>query len=116
MGMVVVNEFVRLNTTEEGYKRRGVTAINSVKRIKDKCSWICHNDTDYCRENHVKLAKPHFNQIDPIYFGIIHSLQSTGAYRWANIVFLVILGPLFMYILLIKSIGIQTEINKIKKG
>tara|TARA_B100000795_G_C22531199_1_gene335183 strand:+ start:164 stop:592 length:429 start_codon:yes stop_codon:yes gene_type:complete len=116
LGMITVNEFVRLNTKEEGYKTRGVTAINSANKTKDKCSFICHNETGYCRDNHVKLAKPYFDKIDPLYFGVIQSLKSTGDYRGANILFLVILIPLIMYLLLVKSISMQAEIRKIKKG
>jgi len=115
LGMIIVNESVRLNTIGKGYTNQGVTAINSAERLKNKCSWICHNETAFCKANHVKLAKPYFNKIDPLYFGIIHTLQSTGNYGLANIIFLVILIPLLMYVLLIKSISIQLEIRKIKK-
>ena len=111
----MINEFVRLNTIEEGYNKQVVTAINSAKKQKEKCSWICHNNTNYCKENHVKLAKPYFDKIDPIYFGIINSLKSTGNYGLANIIFLVILLPLIMYVLLAKSISMQFKIRKLKK-
>ena len=115
-GMIMINEFARLNTKEPGDKKQRVTAINSAKRIKEKCSWICHNDTKYCKENHVKFVAPYFDKIDPIYFGIIRSLKSTGNYGLANIVFLVILIPLIMYFLLVKSISIHLAIRSIKKG
>ena len=57
--MIMINEWTRLNTNEAGYTRQwkgvldiqGITAINSVKRSKDQCTWICHNDTNYCKEN-----------------------------------------------------------------
>ena len=111
----MINEFVRLNTIEEGYNKQVVTAINSAKKQKEKYSWICHNNTNYCKENHVKLAKPYFDKIDPIYFGIINSLKSTGNYGLANIIFLVILLPLIMYVLLAKSISMQFKIRKLKK-
>ena len=116
LGMIMINEFVRLNTNEEGYTKQGVTAINTAKKQKDKCTWICHHNTDYCKENHVKLAKPYFDKIDPIYFGIISSLKSTGNYRLANIIFLVIGLPLIMYVLLVKSISLEFKIRKLKKG
>ena len=32
-GMIMINEFARLNTKEPGYKKQRVTAINSAKRI-----------------------------------------------------------------------------------
>lgn len=110
----MINEFVRLNSNEEGYNKQGVTAINTAKKQKEKCSWICHNNTNYCKNHHVKLAKPYFDGIDPIYTGIINALQSTGNYGFANILFLVILLPLIMYILLIKSIGLQFKIRNLK--
>lgn len=116
LSMVAVNEFARGSVTEDGYTSHGITAINSAEGFKEKCSWACHNDTKYCKEHHVKLAKPYFAQIDPIYFGIIRSLQSTGNYGLANIIFLVILIPLLIYILLVKSIRLQRQIRHIKKG
>lgn len=116
LGMIAVNEFARSNMKEGGYASHGITAINSAQRLEDKCSWACHNDTRYCKEHHVKLAKPYFNQIDPIYFGIIRSLASTGNYGLANIVFLVVLIPLLIYVLLIKSISLQRQIRQLKKG
>lgn len=114
--MITTNEYVRLNTTEIGYNGQGVTAINTVNKEKKKCTWICHNNTSYCKVNHVQLAKPYFNVIDPIYYGIINSLKSTGNYGLANIFFLVILLPLTMFFLLIKSIRLEFEIRTIKKG
>ncbi len=115
MVMIIVNEYVRLNSDEGGYTVSGVTAINTSKKQPDECTWICHNNTSYCKEKHVKFAKPYFNSIDPIYFGIIGSLRMTGNYRLANIVFLVIVMPLIMYILLVKSISIQIQIRRLKK-
>ena len=116
LGMIVINEFVRLNTNEEGYAKQGVTAINTAKKQKDKCTWVCHEITNYCKENHVKLAKPYFDKIDLIYFGIIKSLKKTENYELANIIFLVIILPLIMYILLVKSISLEFKIRKLKKG
>ena len=115
IGMILINEFVRLNTAEEGYHRQGVIAINTVKKQKDKCSWICHDHTNYCKAQHVKIAKPYFDKIDPIYFGTINALKSTGDYGLANILFWVILLPLIMYVLLAQSIRIEFEIRKLKK-
>ena len=118
----MINEFVRLNTNEKGYTKgkwgliQNITAINTADKLKEKCTWICHNDTKYCKNNHVKLAKPYFNKIDPIYFGIINSLKSTGYYGLANIIFLVIILPLIIYILLVKSISLEFKIRKLNKG
>jgi hypothetical protein len=113
--MIAVNETTRKNIKEVGYKTQNIVAINSAIRTEHKCSWICHNDTDYCKNVHVKLAKPFFPIIDPIYFGIIHSLKYTGNYGLANIIFLVILLPLVMFILLVKSIQLQFKIKTLKQ-
>lgn len=112
--MVIVNELVRPSLKEKPYSSHGVTAMNSAKVDKGKCSWNCHNDTNYCKQNHVKLLKDYFEYTDPVYFGIIHLLKSTGNYGLANIVFLVILFPLIMYILLIKSIDMNRQIHVLK--
>ncbi|MDC1534971.1 hypothetical protein N8383_01805 [Flavobacteriaceae bacterium] len=124
LGMIMINELVRLNIKEEGYTKQvkwglpiqGITAINSIKLMPDKCTWICHDKTDYCRENHVKLAKPYLEKTDLIYSGIIKFLKSTGNYAFANIIILVIILPLIMYILLVKSISLEFKIRKLKKG
>jgi len=109
--MVLINETVKASTDQKGFQRRNSIAINSSLKTKDRCTWNCHSDTNYCKINHVKLSKSFINKIDPIYFGIIKSLKSTGKYRLANIVFLVILIPLILYWLLIKSISMQIRIN-----
>ena len=117
LGMIMINELVRLKTNEEGYTIHGVTAINTKKKLKHKCTLICHYETtNYCKKNHVKLPKPYVDKIDKIYFKIISSLKSTGNYRLANIIFLVIILPLIMYILLVKSISLEFKIRKLKKG
>ena len=122
--MIMINEWVRLNTNEAGYTRQwkgvldiqGITAINSGKKSLDKCTWICHDQTDYCKENHVKVSTPYFEKIDPIYNGIINSLRATGDYGLANIIFLVIIFPMIMYFSLVKSISLELKIRKFKKG
>ena len=114
--LISVNETVRLISNEKGYIKQGVIAINTAESQKGECSWSCHNSTTFCKENHVKLAKPYVDKIDPIYFGVIESLKSTGNYGLANVLFLVVLLPLTMYLLLIKSVNIQSEIFKFKKG
>ena len=124
LGMIMINELARLDTKEEGYTKQGkrglpiqgITAINSAGPDPNKCTWMCHNNTNYCKENHVKLAKPYFDKTDPIYDGTIKSLQSTGSYVSANIIILVIILPLIMYILLVKSISLEFKIRKLKKG
>ena len=124
LGMIMINELVRLKTNEEGYTKQGnwglpiqgITAINSGEPMKHKCTWMCHNNTNYCKDNHVKLAKPYFDKIDPIYFGIISSLKSTGGYRLSNLILFVIVLPLIMYVLLVKSISLEFKIRKLWKA
>lgn len=113
--MVTVNEFSRLFTTDIGYTIYGQTAINSVEFNKSKCSWSCHNDTAYCKSNHVKLLKRDMDKIDKYYFGMIAKLKSTGNYAFANIIFLVIIWPLIMYLLFVYIIRSTLRIKKIRQ-
>jgi len=111
LAMVLLNEFVRYTIKEEGANRKNIVAINFQIRNKEKCTWICHDDTNYCKENHVKLLNEYYDYVDPFYFGIIKALKSSGNYSIANIVFLVVLIPGLLYFLLIQSIEMQREIN-----
>ncbi len=112
--IITVNETTRSQKLENHHPVTFVTSINPSTPFEEKCSWFCHNDTNFCKQHHVKFAKPFFEIIDPIYFGIIKSLQSAGNYRMMNILFLVILWPMLMYFLLIKSLAMRMEIKKIK--
>jgi hypothetical protein len=112
--MIAVNEIVRPTISEKPYSIYKIVTINSIDKVSDKCTWTCHNNTRYCMENHVKYLKPYFNYTDKIYFGIIDSLRKTGNYVIANIIVLVVLVPLLVWLLLIKSLNIQNEINKQK--
>lgn len=107
--MVTTNEAIRPTIVEPPYSKNGMTAINSADESIEKCSWICHNNTNYCKKHHVKQLKTYYADI--IYFGIISSLAKTGYYGLANIVFLVVLLPLLIWIFMIKSLNIQDEIN-----
>ena len=113
--MVVVNELTRIQNKTH-YKSKGFTLLNTTEPIKNECSWNCHNNTSYCLKNHVKLTKPYLKYSNPIYFGAIAALRSTGNYGLANIVFLVILMPLWMFYFLTKSIDLILEIKKKKNG
>lgn len=112
--MILINEIVRPTIEEESYSKHGITAINSVDNKSAKCTWICHNNTTYCKENHVMFLKPYFQITDTLYFGMIGKLLSTGNYGLANIIFLVVLVPLFIWFFIIKSMNIQDEIKKLK--
>lgn len=113
--MIIVNEVVRPTIKEKPYSKYGITTINSVDKNTEKCTWICHNNTTYCKKHHVKYLKNFYAYTDPIYFGIISLLAKTGNYGLANIIFLVILLPLLIWLFIIKSLNIQDKINKLKK-
>jgi len=109
--IVVVNEFSRIFIPENSETR---FKINSSKKNIEKCSWICHNNTNYCKNNHVKFVSNHFSITDKIYFGIIKTLQLTGKYKFANILFLVIVFPLIIYFLLIRNIDLIFKLKNYK--
>mgnify|MGYP001601327724 CR=1 FL=1 len=113
--MFMVNEIVRLSNKEKKHTKFGISTINTSKGDVEKCTWKCHDDTNYCKENHVKFLKPYFEYTDPIYFGVIGLLKKTGNYSLANIIFLVILIPFFIWLFLIKSLDIQDQLKVSKK-
>lgn len=114
--MILINEIVRPTIKEKPYSIGRITAINSSTQTKEKCSWACHNNTTYCKENHVKLSNRYFKTLDPVYFGIIKLLKSTGNYALANIIIFVIIFPLLMVYLLIKSLNMRSQIRKLKRN
>lgn len=113
--MIIVNEVVRPTIKEKPYSKFGITTINSADTNTEKCTWVCHNNTTYCKENHVKYLKKYYAYTDNIYFGVISLLAKTGNYGLSNIIFLVILLPLLIWFFIIKSLNIQDEINRLKK-
>lgn len=113
--MIIINEAYRPTIKETPYAMGGFTAINSNIRTPDKCTWAAHSDTNYCKQNHVKFLKNHFQLTDKIYFGAIEALRSTGNYGAANIVFLVVLFPLIIWYALVKIIDYSIEIKTLKK-
>ena len=113
--MVIVNESVRPTIDGTPYSEFGITAINTGEHKKNKCTWICHHNTQYCKENHVKVLGPYFRFTDPLYFGIINLLQSTGYYRLAKILVFVMVIPFLIWLLLIKSLDYQDKIKQMKK-
>jgi len=113
--MVSINELVRPTIYDKPFTVDGISAMNSSDIHADRCSWICHNQTNYCKEHHVKLNHSLFPYTDPLYFGTISMLRSTGNYSFANVLFLLVLIPLFMWVLLVKSLNIQNRINQIKR-
>lgn len=114
--MVLINEIVRPTLHEKPFKIKGIEAINSNVISKNKCSWNCYLDTGYCKNNHVKSLQHYFKYIDPVYFGIIKSLHSTGSYSLANVFFLVLLLPFLIFFLLIKNLELHRQIKSLKSN
>lgn len=113
MVMIMVNEIVRFTQKDGPYSQHGVATINSGEEVPDKCTWICHNNTNYCKENHVTVLKPYLPVTDVFYFGIISLLQLTGSYGMANIIVLVVFMPFWIWYFTIRSLNIQDKINKL---
>lgn len=91
--MIIVNEIYRPFIKENPSTNSGTPTMNPSKANPNKCSWQCHNNATYCLEHHVKSPQSVTSIINPFYNGIIFALKSTGNYRVANIIFLVILWP-----------------------
>ena len=113
--VILINETATPYQAYQEFYLRDVMTQNSDTQLDTDCSWACHNNTAYCKANHVKRLKPYFHLVDPIYYGIINGLKATGHYQLANIIFLVIAWPALMYFLLVKSLLIELQIRKIKK-
>ena len=113
--MVVVNETYRLKSTNS-YQLLGISVINTDERDRNSCTWNCHNATNYCKLHHVVYLRDDFYWVDPIYFGIINVLMSTGNYSLANLVFLVILWPLVIYLLLLRAIRNRKHLKLLRNG
>lgn len=113
--MIFTNEITRPSIKEKPNVVFGVSAINSSDKLLNKCTWNCHNQTFYCKENHVKYLKSSFRFTDRIYFGAIEIMALTGNYGAANIIILVVLIPLWIWFFLFKSLNIQFEIKRLNK-
>lgn len=113
--VILVNETARFNQKQE-YHFMGVSVINDEQALTNQCSWNCHNQTNYCKKHHVKYLKQHFSWVDPIYFGIINLLMSTGNYGLANLVFLVFLWPFIIYLLVLRVISNRKYIKTLRHG
>ncbi|MHA8092364.1 hypothetical protein V7S78_07565 [Aquirufa regiilacus] len=111
--MILVNEYIRKNIAKSNYSIHGVNTINSAKYIPTQCSWACHNNTAYCKKEHVKYLKGYYKLTDIFYFGMISALKSMGNYALANIFILVFLIPCSFLYFWIKSLEIQDKINKL---
>ena len=105
--VIVVNEVVRDRIRGEPFVKEGIAVINSSAEINGKFTWKCHNNTYYCQVHHVKHLRPYYAVTDIPYFDVVAALGSTGNYRVANIIFLVILLPFSVIFLLISWLDIQ---------
>lgn len=115
--MSLINEIERPKIEYKSYKQNSnVITINPKDFNTKKCTWACHNQTQHCKLNHVKILKPYYAYTDSSYMWVINKLESTGDYGLANIVFLVLLIPFTTIYFLIKSLDLQAEINKITKS
>lgn len=110
--VILINESQRSTHQSHLFKWKKVKTINSAVPSIFKCSWACHNQTTFCKINHVKLLKPYFSWTDPIYFGIIRSLKATGNYGLANLVVLVLLIPMLCLWLFWKIVTYQLRIKE----
>jgi hypothetical protein len=113
--MVIVNETIALKKKEKGYRINTIEAINSNKADANKCTWICHNNTLYCKEHHTKMIQPFFKYTDPIYFGTIQLLMATGNYGAANILLYVVFFPLTIGVLMIWNRQLTIKMATLKK-
>ncbi len=114
--MIVINESVKSISNTKSYHIGGIKTINSFEKIKNKCTWICHNNTRYCKTNHVKFNHKYFSKTDPLYFGLINCLDARDSYALMNVFFLVVFVPFLIWYFLIKSMNIQDQIVEIKKN
>ncbi|MDP5001967.1 MAG: hypothetical protein NWQ15_08730 [Flavobacterium sp.] len=113
--MVLVNETIALKKREQGYRVNTIEAINSNKADANQCTWMCHNNTLYCKEHHTKWLKTSFPYTDPIYFGTIQLLMATGNYGAANILLYVVFFPLTIGGLMIWNRHLTIKIATLKK-
>jgi preprotein translocase subunit YajC len=114
--MIVINESFRSSIKERPFHKYGHATMNSDDRIKNKCTWNCHNHTDYCKAHHVKFLKQSFSKTDQLYYGEIKLLKGTGNYGLANIAILVIIIPFLIFYFFIKGLNMRSEIKKIKQN
>jgi hypothetical protein len=115
--IVLINEVSRPTIKEKPFSLYSNT-MNSGQKLKNKCSWECHENTSYCKRYHVKLLSPYFSITDRLYCGVIEVLQNEedefSFYQIMNVVFLVLVIPLLIWLLLAKSLSIQDQIRQLK--
>jgi hypothetical protein len=114
--MIMVNESARLIQGKSNHYYGKQPSINSANQIKDKCTWECHDNTSYCKHNHVKLIKGVLSYTDMVYNKTIQLLQNSNrSYAMDNLIYLVFGMPLLIYFMLIKCIDHHQQIKNLKK-
>jgi hypothetical protein len=108
--IISVNECLRYSN-QPNFKKSQFSVLNSSELMANKCSWICHDNTNYCKTYHLSYSKTTISYTDPYYFGVIDVLKSTGNYKLANIVLFVFIMPIWIFFFLIKCVHL---IHKIK--
>lgn len=101
--MVCINH-INSNKTKYIYRYKDLITTHESTKNNQKCTWECHNNTGFCKKNHVKYLAKYFSITDPIYFKIINSLKSTGDYQGANVFILVFIIPTLSFYFIIKGI------------
>jgi len=110
--MIAVNEAM----SNQANTRKGKTVINSSLKKKDRCTWACHDFTlIHCAVHHVKWFKSYAQSGQSFYYTLLRKLRETNRYALANIFLFVIAGPLAIWYLLIRSLNIQDEINRLRQ-
>ena len=109
----IVNESVRYVNK---LKHNNTYKINTSIENPNKCTWTCHNNTSYCKKNHVKMNKNDLAKTESIYWGIISMLKSTGNYKIANLILFLVLFPISIWLLIINILSAQNKIKKISNA
>lgn len=107
--LIGVNEYSRYSLPMATSKR-----INTAQQLSDACSWACHNQTTYCKNQHVNISEKYWHQTDEVFFGITGLLGRTGQYRLMNILILALFIPALMYYLLVRIINLEITIRQQK--
>lgn len=113
--MVAVNESTRPRIAAHSFQYDHQHTLHSWEAKKRSCTWKCYFNTRWCKDNHVKLDRRWLKFTDIPYFGIIKSLNSIGNYTLANILFLVILIPLAILWMLVRSMEMEWSIRKLDR-
>jgi len=111
--MIIFNEWQRPNESKDVYRYFDVNTMNSGARDPEQCSWACHNRTVYCKEHHIRYLNNYLQYTDVPYFTMISGLKSTGNYRMANIVLLVIIIPGLIMFFFIRTLELRDQIQQI---